>query len=60
MDFQENFLHRRPKEHTIEEMGYGCSITFDLLINRSYSHENKNIRASVYQAPEKKIKLPHW
>lgn len=58
MDFQENFLHRRPKEHTVEEMGYVHSITFDLLINRSY--ENKKIRASVYQAPENKIKLPHW
>lgn len=41
-------------------MGYGCSITFDLLINMSYTHENKKIRASVYQAPEKKIRLPHW
>lgn len=25
-----------------------------------YDHENKKIRGFVYQAPEKKIRSPHW
>jgi len=59
MDFLAHFLYQRPTKQTTYQMGYGCSVTFDLLISMSYTQENKKIRVFVYQAPEKKIRSPH-